>query len=87
MDIGAIDLGKEFMAAFACARYHRPNFSYSVQAKTKAVYQPTVKAEKELERRLDQATFRHTPGVLELESFGVVIVANKKDSVATGLSR
>ncbi|KAF9573848.1 hypothetical protein EC968_007919 [Mortierella alpina] len=59
VDIGALDLGKEYMAAFSCTRYDRPDFSYSVQAKTKAVYQPTVKAAKELETRLDSTTISH----------------------------
>ncbi|CAO3563939.1 unnamed protein product [Mortierella alpina] len=59
VDIGALDLGKEYMAAFSCTRYDRPEFIYSVQAKTKAVYQPTVKAAKELEARLDKTTIRH----------------------------
>ena len=56
VDVGAIDLGKEFMAAFACRRYNRADFIYTVHAKTKAAYQPTTKAAKELERCLDNGT-------------------------------
>ncbi|KAF9943644.1 hypothetical protein BGZ72_003615, partial [Mortierella alpina] len=47
------------MAAFTCVRYDRPDFCYSVHAKTKAAYEPTAKAEKELERRKDSATISH----------------------------
>ncbi|KAG0030533.1 hypothetical protein BGZ81_002547, partial [Podila clonocystis] len=62
VDVGAIDLGKEFMAAFTCRRYDRPDFVYTVHAKTKALYQPTNKAAKELERCLDNSTVTHVAG-------------------------
>lgn len=62
VDVGAIDLGKEFMAAFACRRYDRADFIYTVHAKTKAAYQPTTKAAKELERCLDNGTIAHVGG-------------------------
>ncbi|KAF9281856.1 hypothetical protein BGZ74_002261 [Mortierella antarctica] len=62
VDVSAIDLGKEFMAAFACRRYDRADFIYTVHAKTKAAYQPTIKAVKELERCLDNGTITHVGG-------------------------
>ncbi|KAG0201612.1 hypothetical protein BGX28_005602 [Mortierella sp. GBA30] len=60
VDIGAIDLGKEFMAAFACRRYDKPDFIYTVHIKNKAAHQPTVLAEKELEGRKDSTTIIHS---------------------------
>ncbi|KAF9965015.1 hypothetical protein BGZ73_001634, partial [Actinomortierella ambigua] len=47
VDIGAIDLGKEFAVAFACRRYDSSNFLYTIKAKNKALYQSTNKARKE----------------------------------------
>ncbi|KAG0217585.1 hypothetical protein BGW41_000554, partial [Actinomortierella wolfii] len=47
IDIGAIDLGKEFTVAFACTRHDSPNFMYTIKAKSKALYQPMNKARKE----------------------------------------
>lgn len=62
VDVGALDLGKEIMAAFACRRYNWAEFIYTVHAKTKAAYQPTTKAAKELERCLDNGTIAHVRG-------------------------
>ncbi|KAG0313436.1 hypothetical protein BG000_005891, partial [Podila horticola] len=62
VDVGALDLRKEFMAAFACRQYDQVDFIYTLHAKTKAVYQPTTKAAKELERCQDNGTITHVGG-------------------------
>jgi hypothetical protein len=56
VDVGALDLGKEFMVGFACRRYDRPGFVYTTKSKSKAVYQPTNKAQRERERAKESAT-------------------------------
>ncbi|KAF8924128.1 hypothetical protein BGZ47_004194, partial [Haplosporangium gracile] len=60
VDVGALDLGKEFMVGFACRRYDRNPYIYTVKAKTKAVYQPTNKARGERERVKGSTTITRT---------------------------
>lgn len=50
------------MVAFACRQYDWPDFIYTVHAKTKAAYQPTTKAAKELKRCLDNGTITSIGG-------------------------
>ncbi|GJJ79176.1 hypothetical protein EMPS_11535 [Entomortierella parvispora] len=50
VDIGAIDLGKEFMVGFACKRYDSDDFIYTISAKTRAVYQPSNRRRSEVNR-------------------------------------
>jgi len=71
VDVGALDLGKEFMVGFACRRYDRSGFIYTIKAKTKAVYQPTNKARRERENVKGNTTITTsaplTPAPLQVE--------------------
>ncbi|KAK3838058.1 MAG: hypothetical protein J3R72DRAFT_493170 [Linnemannia gamsii] len=64
VDVGALDLGMAFMTGFVCRRYDRPDFIYTIKAKTKAAYQATIKAQKEFDVVKNNATITATTGPL-----------------------
>ncbi|KAG0375510.1 hypothetical protein BGX24_008989 [Mortierella sp. AD032] len=64
VDVGALDLGMAFMTGLACRRYDRPDFIYTIKAKTKAAYQPTIKAQKEFDVVKNNATITAITGPL-----------------------